>query len=211
LVEQDKPRFQQALAALADVHNRELTASTLRGYFMALKDLPIDQVEAGVFKCLRELEYFPKPVEIRRQVPTAKPVKLAALEAWQMVMQHAYGHRARRGPMDFGTVTNAAVRAIGGLERIVQGRTTELESFTRPRFVEAYELLAATSSDELHGAPLSIAGVEGKSVQRIGAAEVDRERIESKPDKLVVSLAKSLAASRKEDQGWHDQATAIKR
>lgn len=63
----DRTRFAEMLAGLASVFNRPLDRPTIELYFRALADLDVRDVAAGCQDCLRNLQFFPKPAEIRER------------------------------------------------------------------------------------------------------------------------------------------------
>jgi hypothetical protein len=64
VTDQDKAQFAQAMAGAAEVLGGEMTKPKLALYFKALEHLPIERVEQGLMRAVRELRFFPKPVEI---------------------------------------------------------------------------------------------------------------------------------------------------
>ena len=191
----ERDRIQLALCSLWEVlsppgSGRELPIETQRLYVVALDQLTTDEIVLACSAAMSQCKFFPKPAELIALV--RKPTRLSALEAWSLVIEHCVGRIARKGPLDFGPLTNAAVRAVGGIDRLLSGTTSEHESFTRPRFIEAYEQLAQVDDSELSGAVLIADSAEGNPIQRIGQAASDRPRIESKPDDAVTELAGKL-------------------
>lgn len=191
----ERDRIQLALCSLWEVlsppgSGRELPIETQRLYLVALDQLTTDEIVTACSEAMKRCKFFPKPAELIEMV--RKSPRLSAIEAWTLVIDHCVGHIARKGPLDFGPLTNAAVRAIGGIDKLLTGTTTEHQNFTRPNFLRAYDELAQADTSDISGAVLIADGAEGKPVQRIGQAATDRPRIESKPDDAVTELAGKL-------------------
>ena len=64
----DRERFGVALFTLSEVFKDPMTPLRLEGYWMALEDLTIEQVELGASRCMRGSAFFPRPVAIREAV-----------------------------------------------------------------------------------------------------------------------------------------------
>jgi hypothetical protein len=69
----DTLRLTQALAVLAEVHDKPLTPVRVEAYRQALGDLPIAEIEAAVVTLTRTSCFFPKPAEIREVVRRQAP------------------------------------------------------------------------------------------------------------------------------------------
>ena len=139
----DKLRVQKAFAALAEMFDKPISITQQRLYLFALKDLRTEGIEEACRIALSECKFFPKPAELRELVkrPEDDPDYRAQL-AWQKVKKIAVGRVVHTGrPIDFqDPCTNAAVRAVGGLDYLaLQGTDAEHERYTRPRFIEAYK------------------------------------------------------------------------
>lgn len=192
MVDADKFRFATAIGALCLAFNREASPELVRVYWMALNDLPIEAVEKAVHIANREVKGFmPEPARIRDIAKSEKPIRQLAIEAWQLVMDHGKGHIIRKGPVDFGSLVNAAVRAVGGIDRFASGQTSDLENFVRPRFIEAYEFLSRCDKSELKGRPLVGDGADGKPIQLIGVS-TPSIGFDSQASDLALSVAKSM-------------------
>jgi hypothetical protein len=69
----DRECFGELLAQLGDVFGEELSAARVHGYWLALEDLPLGDVERSVAEALRECKFFPRPAELRA-LAGAQPV-----------------------------------------------------------------------------------------------------------------------------------------
>lgn len=74
---QDNERFAATLAALAETFGRSPSPATIQGYWLALEDLTLAEVQAGIRSALRTCEYMPPPATIRRLAapPAGPPLK----------------------------------------------------------------------------------------------------------------------------------------
>lgn len=63
----DAPRFAGLMALLAVTFQVELSGPMIAAYEIALADLPIDEIEAGVHACLRQCRFMPRPADIRQR------------------------------------------------------------------------------------------------------------------------------------------------
>ena len=63
----DEPKFRTILASLAEVFTHEISAPFAALYWEALKDLAIEQIEAGAKFWIKTGKRFPKPAELRAE------------------------------------------------------------------------------------------------------------------------------------------------
>jgi hypothetical protein len=70
----DRQAFTDALTPIADTFRVPLTEGLLRGYWLALEDLPIEAIQRGCLKVLRYEDKFPPPVTIRLYAREGKVV-----------------------------------------------------------------------------------------------------------------------------------------
>lgn len=54
------------LTILSDTFSEEVSELRVETYFEALSDMPIDKVQLAVKRAIKELDFFPKPSELRR-------------------------------------------------------------------------------------------------------------------------------------------------
>lgn len=157
--------FKAAIAALASTFGRVVEPAMLKGYEIGLADLTDDQLAGAMAIALREARFMPSPAELRDFVGAG--TKAGGLVAWDAVRgaMRRYGYTSS---VDFGPLTNAVVRNLGGWRRLDDTPTAELETWTRKEFLRVYELLAHQRADALNGAPL--AGAFGGEPVRIAIA-----------------------------------------
>jgi hypothetical protein len=66
---QDKGHFKRMLTKLGGVFLREVNTDLIDSYFTALRALPIHSVEVACRHASEEMQFFPKPVELRSLAP----------------------------------------------------------------------------------------------------------------------------------------------
>ncbi len=67
MTDADSGRFGSIMAALALTFGRELDRPIVEIYRRALDDLDIQDVSAGAEACLKEMQFFPRPADIRQR------------------------------------------------------------------------------------------------------------------------------------------------
>lgn len=85
MTEVDREPFAEALFALADTFNEPMTRTRAEGYFDALGDCTLVQVNAAVRQSMRVSRFFPKPVELRELIEGDR--EAAADAAWGSVLR----------------------------------------------------------------------------------------------------------------------------
>lgn len=65
MTERDRPAFAEAMYLLGETFNEQVSEIRSEGYFDALREFDIAQVNAAVRLALRTCKFFPKPVELR--------------------------------------------------------------------------------------------------------------------------------------------------
>lgn len=68
MTERDRPQFAEAMHAMAETFNEPVSEIRAEAYFDALRDLPLERVNAAVRLALRTCRFFPKPVDLRELV-----------------------------------------------------------------------------------------------------------------------------------------------
>jgi len=61
----DYPEFETVIRGLETVFGKALDAATMRAYWGALRDVPLETVRAKAAEWLKRGKYFPKPFELR--------------------------------------------------------------------------------------------------------------------------------------------------
>jgi hypothetical protein len=138
MVEEDRKEFAVVIGAVAETLGRELTDAMLLGYWFALKDLELKDIQQGCYRALKESSTMPKPAELRELAGVASPDTQANL-AWQDVLratsQGSYRH------IDFDDrIINATIRTLGGWPNFLARFTSAREEeFARHAFSKTYK------------------------------------------------------------------------
>lgn len=75
MIERDKAHFKRLLTKLAGVFLREVNSDLIDSYFTALRSTPLHSVEVSCRRAAAEMQFFPKPAELRQLAPSAhRPV-----------------------------------------------------------------------------------------------------------------------------------------
>jgi hypothetical protein len=85
MTEIDREPFAAALFALGDTFNEPMTRVRAEGYFDALSDYTLPQVNAAVRLSLRRCKFFPKPAELRELIEG--DAEAASDAAWGAVLR----------------------------------------------------------------------------------------------------------------------------
>ena len=158
---EDKPDFTVAITALLEtLPGREPSAATIRGYWIGLKDLPLEAVQRAAAKAIRTCRFMPPPVEIRELAGEGSDEQ-RALQAWTVASDAvssvgAYKH------VDFADgVSNAVIRSLGGWPTFCARFTSaDAEKWVRKEFLSAYKGLAHVAGEATQPLPgLSESGV----------------------------------------------------
>lgn len=67
----DRTLFAEAMHVLGETFNEPISDIRIEGYFDALQDFSIEQVNVAVRLALRDCRFFPKPVELREMIAGA--------------------------------------------------------------------------------------------------------------------------------------------
>lgn len=137
---QERKRFLTALYVLAEVYDKAISEDKARAYFMALSDLPIEQVERAIHRETREAEagkWLPRPGDLRKTI-TGSIETRAELEADKVL--RALEQYGRNSDVAFDDpVTSAVVhRGFGGWELIGRTTTDHGQKWFRRDFVRLY-------------------------------------------------------------------------
>jgi hypothetical protein len=139
----DRARFAEALHALGETFNEPVSTIRAEGYFDALSDLELRQLEGAVRLALRTCTFFPKPVELRALVTGTTEER--ADTAWGEVMKEirAVGYMGR--PKFSDPATFAAIDALwGGWQHLCEtlpGEGPELVGWIK-QFKQTFQTLS---------------------------------------------------------------------
>lgn len=146
----DKERFATAIGAMLVTFGQEASTPRLLGYWLGLKDLTLEQVEAAVGKAMQTSTHVPVPAELR-SLASGGNASERAVAAWSDV-QKAAGVSYMKD-LDFQDwVINAVIRNLGGrwnfFDRLNAG--AESEKWLRVDFLKVYAIYAESlPSDEM--------------------------------------------------------------
>ena len=144
----DEDQFETLLRALFETFGQTPTAGQILGYRMAMDDVPIEDLERGVRRAMRDSKFLPKPVELRELAGVISLSARAAL-AWSAAKKavHSIGSY---GSVDFEDPTiNAVIRNMGGWKEFCGRDADTFETFTRKDFERIYQLFAAGQVGEM--------------------------------------------------------------
>lgn len=135
----DTPRFAAALSQLAATFGKEVEPGLAEAYFAALEDLEIGAVLVAFKEATRTLEFFPRPVQLRRLSGHTEN-RLAAANAWRDMVQIVPGPHGtiinQKGhPTD--EIANQAIALLGPMPMVSDWEGPWAEK----RFTEFYEML----------------------------------------------------------------------
>ena len=142
MMDDDQTRFNNALQALMVLFRVESTAALIEAYWVALNDLDVDDVLAGIARSMRECEFMPPPAQIRNRAGGIS-VERRGLLAWNSVVEAIREHGAWVGVTFDDPVTGLVVRDLGGWSAICGTNSDELHKWTRQGFLKMYAIHAA--------------------------------------------------------------------
>lgn len=165
MTDADRPKFAEAVAALAATFGRECDEVAFRGYWMGLDDLALDDVLRACKRALRERERMPTVAELRKLAGVMDDTD-RALAAWSHFEQTAAGWGAYK-TVDFDDkLINATVRHLGGWIRCCELPPNEFDTWLRKDFLKAYESFCKTGVGREAYAPLM--GIHERENRLIG-------------------------------------------
>ena len=139
--ERDRPSFENLLLALGATFRVEITAPLRVGYWLGLRDLPIDAVQEAVAKAMTGSRFMPVPRELRDLAGVASSEQKAIM-AWAAVKGAIREVGSYRSVSFDDPTTNAAVRSLGGWPRVCGTDSEELDKWTAKEFQRLYRELA---------------------------------------------------------------------
>jgi hypothetical protein len=142
------------VTALASSFSREADEPMFLGYELALDDLPIEAIERGVRRALRECKFMPSGAELRELCGDAKANDRAIL-AFQALGKAVAEHGYYASVTFDDPLINAAVNNLGGWQRICQIETQEeWEKWFRKDFERVYTAFCRTGASPNQCSPL---------------------------------------------------------
>lgn len=193
----DRKKFVAAISLLATTLNRELDDAAMEGYWLALRELPEEELRTATARALQSCRFMPTPAELLELCGRggAKALAAAQADAWGVVMdavrRHDYTHS-----VDFGPLVNSIVHNMGGWIWLCDRSTRDL-TFDRKKFEELYAAFAPRAPGDLQrtepcrgafgGTPIRIAiggtappARQIESAQRNGVNDVVRKLADAK-------------------------------
>jgi hypothetical protein len=131
----DQDRFKQAILALGEVFDKEVSAAGVKLYWAALKEFSDDQVHEAIHQSVNTLKFIPKPSEIRNLILGGS--KEISLTAWGLVIKEIR-RTGSYGTPRVNEESKNVIDSIGGWKAICALTYRELE-FKAKEFQELYE------------------------------------------------------------------------
>ncbi len=134
--------FAQIMAVLRTAHHRaEITDKTMDAYYVVLRDLDPNALEAAALQLLATSKWFPKPSELRAAVFDLRELASDvpdAYTAWEDVLLQIRKVGYSGVPEFKHELTAATVERVGGWRNICMSTSVVAD---RMRFVDAYKSL----------------------------------------------------------------------
>lgn len=156
----DRPRFSQLVLAMAATFSKPADSAMLLGYWIGLEDLPVDQIETAIVRCMRSSEYLPTVAQIRSAVagPAASP-KLRAASQWPNAVAWARHSGRFLDHEGDDPITRKVVEVMSGELRDLPCEGFERSRLER-RFCDLYAELADGDRKALAGTEAKLIGTE---------------------------------------------------
>lgn len=140
MTESDRQAFTDVMQALGATFGRECDEPMLLGYWMALADLPIENVKRATVRAIRECERMPTGKHLRRFAGVTD-TDARSLLAWKatcdaVVALGPYKHVSFDDP-----TVNAVIRTLGGWPEFISRFSRDREEFIKRDFERAYQSL----------------------------------------------------------------------
>ena len=120
----NQDEFKESLAALCELHNKEITSSLAKVYWAALKEFTDEQVQAALNQAMISFRFMPKPVEVRDLIQGSAAE--IALDEWGRVLRHMRKN-GRFGGDKLPPAVLSAVNQLGGWEYLCTLTHRDLE------------------------------------------------------------------------------------
>jgi hypothetical protein len=145
---EDAGKLKTLLNALFAAFRVEASEPIVMAYTMGLRDLAIEEIEAGVSRAFQESRMMPSIAEVSifagHGVVNSEAL---ATQAWSAILDamRRYGTYAS---VDFGPRINHCVRLMGGWQALGQRESADIEKWAR---IEFGKIWAATEQVEIAG------------------------------------------------------------
>jgi hypothetical protein len=132
----NRSEFRICIQAMFTCLGGEFSDAALLGYWIALNDMELQQVQQACHNAMRTSKFVPKPVELREAVfgRTDDRAMLAWGDVQRAIPLGSYKH------VDFeDKIINASIRNLGGWPAFMSRLTdSEAEKWTRIEFLKCY-------------------------------------------------------------------------
>jgi hypothetical protein len=173
-------RFAPMLAQLAAVFRVEVSEPLTMGYWAGLRDLELEDIERAMERALATRKHMPRPSELRELAGAITPADRATL-AWPIVAKAIRTH-GTYASVDFDdTIINAAIRGMGGWERLGSLEGDDFHVWARKEFERAYTTLATVGASEE-----ACAHLPGREDRINGAFPADDPRLQGMSVRVIL-------------------------
>jgi hypothetical protein len=144
MIDSERPAFSESMAMACAVFRVEPDPLFVRGYWEALRDLPLAPVLAAFGRSVAECQHFPRPTELKRLAGVPSWEQMAGAE-WCVVVQalRSWGD----DPVVFDDARTHAAVGLLGWRRLGQASEDEMV-WERRRFIEAWVHFAETGAPD---------------------------------------------------------------
>lgn len=148
-----REQFAELIEMLASTFGREADKPLLLGYWLALQDLALPELQEAIRKALQTFNRLPRPSELRELCGVLSGAQQAALAFTDV--QKALSDCGYYNSPDFqDRAINATIRALGGWQRICELNEEEFSKWFRKDFERLYVIYAEQGVSEEAGQPL---------------------------------------------------------
>jgi hypothetical protein len=136
---QQASQFVELITALAMTFRVEADSAVIRGYLMALDDLPLSRVTKAVRTAMRQCKFMPTAAELRELAGEISGTARAQI-VWKAVID-AMSWPGAYASVDFDDkVVNAAIHHLGGWVRVcdIAAESNEKCDWLRREFEKSY-------------------------------------------------------------------------
>jgi len=150
MIDAERQEFATIMAALCAAFNKELDEPTLQAYWMACEDMPLSEFRIGATRCMREMEYLPKPGHIRRSGGALTPESRCVL-AFEVMSRTVSEQGAYASVCFDDPLINATIRNMGGWLEICNSPADKFNGLIRRDFERIYRALLESGIREESG------------------------------------------------------------
>jgi len=152
MLDSERPEFIKAIAALACTFRAEATKLFCEGYWVGLRDLDVEQVQAAAVRAMRTCRFMPSVHELRTLAGVIGPEGRAVV-AWEAARRAVSTHGPYRSVSFDDPITAATIRNLGGWPAFDDRLATDGDVWVRKEFERVYVSLCSTGvSEEACGA-----------------------------------------------------------